>query len=124
MSTSRWMGESFMRCHHCGELPDGGMDQRVLDIYDAICDSLGFAPNPNCCYRCPSHNAEVGGAAHSYHMLGMAIDIDASEVEGGVDALGELARSINPDGGVIEYHGSCFVHVDCRDDGAYHAVND
>ena len=78
MSTSRWMDESFMRCHHCGELPDGGMDQRVLDIYDAICDSLGFAPNPNCCYRCPPHNAEVGGAAHSYHMLGMAIDIDAS----------------------------------------------
>jgi uncharacterized protein YcbK (DUF882 family) len=26
-------------------------------------------------YRCPKHNAAIGGSANSYHMKGMAVDI-------------------------------------------------
>lgn len=50
--------------------------QRVRDIYGGpitIGDSGGSG------YRCPIHNAEVGGASGSLHMTGNALDLHASD---------------------------------------------
>jgi uncharacterized protein YcbK (DUF882 family) len=62
-----------------------------------------------CGYRCPAHNAEIGGAPHSQHKDGKAADITARVP---IPFLFHVCDAINPNGGVGEYH--TFVHVDTR----------
>ena len=110
--SSKWRDDTAFACKCCGNFPEQGLDQMVLDAYDYICNNFGFALEVNCMYRCPSHNAEVGGAPHSNHMYGLAMDIDATQV--GVDALADYAESIGVPG-VLRYYNSGFVHIDYRD---------
>lgn len=117
---SKWRAIEAFTCKCCGQLPAQGLDQRVLDAYDSICYNFGFALEVNSMYRCPAHNAEVGGASRSNHMYGLAMDIDATQV--GVDALANYAESIGVPG-VLRYYNSGFVHIDYRDI-PYHDVMD
>lgn len=58
-------------------------------------------------YRCPVHNAEVGGAPDSQHMYGAAADIPE-----GVATTGQAVRA----GFVgIGFRGPWAIHVDVRD---------
>lgn len=66
-------------------------------------------------YRCKSHNAKVGGAKNSQHLLGKAADLQVKDVKPKevADLVESLMKSelINK-GGVGRY--SSFTHVDIR----------
>lgn len=61
-------------------------------------------------YRTESYNKKVGGAKNSYHMKGMAFDVQISGVK-----PQQIAKAAEELGilGIIEYYN--FVHVDSRE---------
>lgn len=67
----------------------------------------------NSAYRCPSHNAKVGGASKSQHVLGTAADISVKGVNPA--EVAKYAESIGILGiGLYEGSDGNFVHIDTR----------
>lgn len=65
-----------------------------------------------CAYRCPKHNAEVGGVSNSYHVQGMAADIYVAGLTA-YELAGQAARVfVFFQGGIGIYPQRGFVHVD------------
>ena len=101
------------KCHCCGQLPEGGMNPKLIELLQAIREKSGKSVSILSGYRCQKHNVVVGGAKHSQHELGNAADIkiagmDAHEVQHW------LVIHFNKEiGGLGAY--STFTHVDCRD---------
>ena len=64
----------------------------------------------NSVYRCPAHNAKVGGVFNSYHVRGMAADVTVEGVD--PNELAALAETVGFNGiGIYK----TFVHVDIRE---------
>ena len=101
--------DDCFRCRHCNALPENGMDDRLIKLLN---DMGIMAPEINSAYRCEEHNAAVGGVPNSFHVQGIAADIDASAHES-VDALAELAEKHGADG-IGKYYSQNFVHIDTR----------
>lgn len=101
-------------CKHCGELPSNGMSQVLLDRLDQLRAMYGLPIYVSCGYRCPYHNAEVGGVSNSQHVLGTAADI---YVDGDYQTFYNLVINSGLFDGVGYYPDSEFVHVDVRDGG-------
>jgi len=109
----------------CGfglEVGDVNMDLlRVLEILRlTINRPLIVTPNGGC--RCRKHNAAVGGAASSQHMLGTAADVACPK---GVQypvfkkyAQDALERVCKKGGGFGTYPINGFIHMDVRRHGA------
>lgn len=60
------------------KLPDGveaNLKALVTEVLEPARQRLGIPIMVNSGYRCPKHNAEVGGVANSQHMKGEAADI-------------------------------------------------
>jgi uncharacterized protein YcbK (DUF882 family) len=76
---------------------------------------LGFPIAVNSGYRCVPHNREVGGTAHSWHLL-FATDI--RPVDGSRDKLDAMRRAAErlDFGGIGQY--DTFLHLDLRPDPA------
>lgn len=87
------------------------IDKRLVDVLDRIRERLGVPITVNSGYRCPEHNAEVGGVSDSQHVLGTAADITYDGVD--VDYLAEIAEECGADG-IGKYYHQDFVHVDVR----------
>ena len=87
------------------------IDKRLVDLLDAIRERIGQPITINSGYRCPEHNAEVGGVSDSQHVLGTAADITYDGVD--VDYLAEIAEECGADG-IGKYYHQDFVHVDVR----------
>ena len=66
-------------------------------------------------FRCPKHNAFVGGDPHSQHMLGKAADIQVVGMDTNLLAIEALNIEAFKRGGIGLYGG--WVHVDVRGDG-------
>ena len=90
----------------CGEIR---IDTVLIKSLNKLRNEIGCPLTVNSGYRCPAHNKSVGGAAHSFHVEGMAVDISTpnEEVQ---NRLVELAKPMF--GGVIIY--PTFVHLDTR----------
>lgn len=101
-------------CHHCGQLPEGGMNPVLLQKLDKLRERLGRPVIVSSGYRCPVHNRNVGGVYNSQHVQGTAADIYCPGVS--VEALADMAAEIGFDG-IGRYYNQGFVHVDCRDGG-------
>ena len=85
--------------------------QRLQDFRDLIQSPIIVRSG----YRCERHNQLVGGATHSYHLRGLAIDIRILGV-GGVWQMAVLAEQMRSMwGGIGIYPGSGFIHLDVRD---------
>jgi hypothetical protein len=100
-------------CNHCGKLPDGGMDMALIDALEAIRAHYGAPITINSGYRCPTHNANVGGATNSQHLYGTAADI----VVAGISPA-KVYADLDPvwQGGLGKY--STFTHCDVREGNA------
>lgn len=109
---AKYFSEAELSCRCCGELPPDGMDPRLLDVLDTMRETLGGPLELSCAYRCPSHNAEVGGVPNSQHVQGTAADVLCPNGVS-VDELASVAETCGADG-IGRYYNSGFVHVDTR----------
>ena len=106
---SEFFTESEMVCN-CG---CGGVlvDDRLFPLLDRIRSKVGKPVYILSGYRCPAHNAEVGGVMDSQHLEGTAADITYDDIN--VESLTEIAIDCGASG-VGSYFNQGFVHVDCR----------
>ena len=102
------------QCKCCRELPVDGMNPVLLEALDQLREEYGKPIYVSCGYRCPSHNAEVGGVSNSQHLLGNAADI---YVDGNYEDFYNLVLDSGLFDGVGSYPCSEFIHVDERNDG-------
>ena len=98
------------------------VDEVLTVVLQCIREHFGKAVTITSGYRTPAHNAAVGGAKSSQHLLGRAADIRVQGVS--VEAVAAYAESLMPDwGGVGRYpvkagRAAGWVHVDTRADKA------
>jgi len=99
---------SEFACRHCGDLGPG-IDQDLIDALQAMRDHTGQPITINSGYRCPTHNANVGGATNSQHLLGTAADFT---IRGMTPA--QVYALLDPvwPGGLGRYN--TFTHIDTR----------
>lgn len=91
-------------CRCCGELVE---DEDALQALDRLHDMLPRI-KINCGYRCPIHNAKVGGAPLSQHKLGKAFDLSLR----GPYSREEVVAAAQAAGFKGFGHYKTFVHVD------------
>ena len=98
------------------------VDEALTVVLQCIREHFGKAVTITSGYRTPAHNAAVGGAKSSQHLLGRAADIRVQGVS--VEDVAAYAESLMPDwGGVGRYpvkagRTTGWVHVDTRADKA------
>ena len=104
-------------CRCCGKVRfTENIEALVENVLDPAREKLGMAIAVNSGFRCPKHNAAVGGVPLSQHMVGEAADI--SPLKSG-SKLEQLAAVIVEQGKydqVILY--PTFVHVSWKKNGA------
>ena len=113
---SKYFSEAETQCHcGCGK---NLVNPLLLEKLDAMREMIGGPIYLSCAYRCPSHNAEVGGVSNSQHVLGNAADVIVPNYGhcNTVDQLAWYAQQVGFDG-IGRYYDSEFVHVDVRDGG-------
>lgn len=106
-------GEFACKC--CGRLCPEGMNTKLLEALDDLREKWGDCVMVSSGYRCPAHNAEVGGVPNSQHVQGTAADVYV--VSGNYDDFYNLAVSMKRFDGIGHYPASEFVHLDMRDNG-------
>lgn len=101
-------------CNHCGELPEGGMSEILLERLDRLRGMYGKPIYVSSGYRCPYWNMVNGGVPNSQHKMGTAADI-------WVDDDYETFKDIVLASGLFDatgiYESQQFIHVDVRDNG-------
>ena len=109
--------EEFV-CHCCGKGADK-IDARLIELLEELRAKVNASIHINCGYRCPKHNAEVGGVPDSQHVKGTAADIYVPKVA--FDKVRQIIESMPFDGvGVyppLETGGLWFIHTDTRSGG-------
>lgn len=112
MNDTKNFKASEFACKHCGQ---NQIKQDVINLCQKIRDALGVPVRVNSGYRCPAHNAAVGGVRGSKHTLGMAADLSSSvpaiemfDKVKQLQARGELPEL----GYCILYKKKNFIHVD------------
>ncbi len=97
----------------CGQC-DGGAERMDYDLLKMLDQAREEARIPfviNSAYRCPEHNARVGGVRDSAHTLGMAADIATLSSRARFAVLHALIMMGAERLGV----GDTFIHVDVDD---------
>jgi len=84
---SKYFKDSELQCHgtacgNCQKLPT----QQLVDKLNQIREAYGKPIGLTNAFRCPIHNAAVGGAKASKHMFGFAADV--------ADGKGDFAKWI------------------------------
>lgn len=92
------------RCRHCGRVVDPPPE--LLTVLERIRSISGAPLAVRSGYRCEAHNAAVGGARRSQHLLGRAADIPEGRA-----TLGQ-ARAAGAVG--VGVRNGWAVHVDVR----------
>ena len=98
------------------------VDEALTVVLQCIREHFGKPVTITSGYRTAAHNAAVGGAKSSQHLLGRAADIRVEGVS--VEDVAAYAESLMPDwGGVGRYpvkagRANGWVHVDTRADKA------
>ncbi len=99
-------GPEFIGCHIIGTT------QALVDALEAFRAAVGKPVIINSGYRCPVHNAAVGGAPNSQHMLGEAADIRVTGMTAG--QLEAYARTIPAIKGIGRADHAQYLHIDVR----------
>lgn len=107
-------------CKCCGQLPPSlreNLEALVTEVLDPARRAFGGPVLVSSGYRCPAHNAEVGGVPNSMHQRCEAADIYCSDNARLAKILEEngrydqLIRYLNPDGSIR------FIHVSWKREG-------
>mgnify|MGYP003646759483 CR=1 FL=1 len=110
--SSAWKWPSFspheIACRGTGKLM---VDERAMDMLQALRDEIGKPMILNSAYRSPEHNKRVGGATRSKHLEGIAFDC-RMENHDPQDFMA-AARKVGFKG-IGEYPVLGFCHVDAR----------
>lgn len=108
-----WRWRNFtpqeLACRGTGTLR---IDDASLDMLQRLRDRLGVPMIVTSGYRSPQHNAAVGGAPASQHLLGKAFDISMGNIDPREFELAARAVGFK---GIGRYPRSNFIHVDNRD---------
>jgi uncharacterized protein YcbK (DUF882 family) len=98
-------------CRCCGVT---SVDPKLVAALQQMRDMVGVPIHINSGYRCPKHNAQVGGTKGSMHLFGKAADIviQGYNVRGMLDAAYKIQDFL--DGGIGIYPQEGFIHVDVR----------
>ena len=120
MFTAKFFKEGEFACKcggkYCNGFPVNNIDDRLLAILDEARADAGAPIIITSGYRCPTHNANIGGAKDSYHTRGMAADVCCAGVS--PKNLAALIRAVmvrkGLQGGLQNYDKEGFVHVDTR----------
>lgn len=96
----------------CGGCTRQFISKDLVDKLQALRIYFGMPVKINSAYRCPDHNATVGGSQLSQHLLGRAADIVIIDVP--VNLVARKADAIF--NGLGRY--TKFTHVDVRPNGA------
>ena len=123
---ARCFRENGARCKECRlaqpakQLPYG-IEENLLalveEVLEPVRERLGKPIVVNSGFRCPIHNAAVGGVANSQHMKGEAVDItcdDNKRLAEIIEQLGkydQMIRYKRPDGSIR------FIHVSWKRNG-------
>ena len=116
-ATSEHFSEAELACHGttCGSghgCHVNGCQPELLTALEEFRALVGKPVHIDDAYRCPVHNAEVHGAAHSQHLQGIAADIS---VEGMTPAeLEAVARQVPIIHGIGRADHADYLHVDVR----------
>jgi uncharacterized protein YcbK (DUF882 family) len=120
-NVGNYFEESEFACkgEECGcghSLPEGGMNQDLLLLLNNVRARLGGAIHISSGFRCPIHNANVGGVENSFHTQGVAADCvqDILSVEEFASLVESVMEDMGIEGGVGRYYDDGFVHVDVR----------
>ncbi len=109
MASSEHFSDAELACAHCGK---NETTQALVDALEAFRAAVGKPVLINSAYRCPIHNAAVGGAPNSQHMLGEAADIRVTGMTAG--QLEAIARTIPAIKGIGRAPHQGYVHIDVR----------
>lgn len=115
---AKYFSEREFACHHCWQLPKGGLEPNLIRILDEARERAGVPIIVSSGYRCLEHNRAIGGAAQSYHMRGMAADVYSNDISS--DELHEVIYKVMQGLGIKGGHQyyppgrGDFVHVDTR----------
>jgi len=107
-------GELACPCCYSFGPKDGAEIKQTAEFLEKVRSFLGnHAIHVNSGYRCPKHNAAVGGEQNSYHLRGFAADITVEgltphQVQTKLEELGSPSRQ----NGLGSY--ATFTHVDRR----------
>ena len=92
------------------------IDQRVIDMAQAIRDAIGVPIHINSGCRCEIHNKASGGVSDSFHTKGLAADLSCTL---GAKLLFVAIANLKAQGKLhdleycIWYAAKDFVHIDC-----------
>lgn len=86
------------------------IDSDLLQMLEQVRAYFGKPVYITSGYRTEEYNKSVGGATHSYHVKGMASDIQVSGVS--PDRVYQYCNSTFTNSGVGKYNS--FTHIDCR----------
>ena len=111
-----YISKAEFSCHHCGMLPPDLETNEMYDIlfriFASIRESWGKPIVINSGFRCPLHNASIGGSPISVHLFGLALDLDCVDEEE-VAELYELINMLEPDLRIGQYkQNETFIHID------------
>lgn len=107
------MSEHFSKDEFKCKCGCGGLkvDLNLIVLLEKLRAEVGQPIHVSSGYRCPKHNAAVGGATNSYHMKGMAADITIPNHS--PSDIARLARKLGFGGiGTYIHGGNYFCHVD------------
>lgn len=88
------------------------LDSKLLILLQRLRDRLGKPIIITSAYRCPSHNAKVGGASKSQHLYGTAVDIKVRGIS--PKEVAKVAQTLGFTG-IGTYR--TFTHIDVRSGG-------
>lgn len=119
--SNKFLSEHFsvdeFACHHCGKCIV--IHPRLLELLEQLRKNIGGFPlHINSGYRCPTHNAAVGGVPDSQHVKGTAADVAVPRQMFFNDFLWHVQQL--PFDWVGIYRQSNFIHVDVRDGGIFY----
>jgi uncharacterized protein YcbK (DUF882 family) len=101
--------DTELACHHCEV---NLCKQELLDALEALRLEVGLPIVVDDAYRCPVHNAAVGGVPDSQHVQGIAADIHVVNMT--ASQLEAYARRVLGINGIGRSDTLNYIHIDTR----------